>query len=75
MSLGMSTSTGPLRPVWAMRKASRRMSARSSTLSTTKLCLVMGMVMPAMYTSWKLSCPMRGVGTLPVMATMGTLSM
>ena len=28
-SFGMSTSTGPLRPLWAMRKAARMVSARS----------------------------------------------
>ena len=35
----------------------------------------MGIVMPVMYTSWKLSRPIRPVPTLPVMATIGTLSM
>ena len=46
-SLGMSTRTGPLRPLWAMWKAARMVSARSSTRRTVKLCLVMGMVMPS----------------------------
>ena len=32
----------------AMRNASRTVSASSSTSRTTKLCLVIGMVMPAM---------------------------
>ena len=30
--------------------------------------------MPAMYTSWKESSPIRDVPTLPVIATIGTLS-
>ena len=47
-SFGMSTSTGPLRPLWAMRNAARMVSARSSTRRTVKLCLVMGIVMPSM---------------------------
>ena len=47
-SLGISTSTGPLRPLCAMRKAARMVSASSSTRRTVKLCLVMGMVMPSM---------------------------
>ena len=34
----------------------------------------MGSVIPAIYTSWKLSAPMSAVGTLPVIATIGTLS-
>ena len=73
-SFVMSTSTGPGRSDTAILNASLKVSASSSTLRTTKLCLVMGMVMPAMYTSWKLSRPIRSEATLPVIATMGTLS-
>ena len=47
-SLGISTSTGPLRPLCAIRKAERMVSASSSTRRTVKLCLVMGIVMPSM---------------------------
>ena len=35
----------------------------------------MGIVMPSMYASWKESRPSCVVGTLPVKATIGTLSM
>ena len=42
---------------------------------TRKLCLVIGSVMPQMSASWKASVPMAGLGTWPVMATIGTLSM
>ena len=45
------TSTGPLRPLCAMRKAARMVSAKSSTRRTVKLCFVMGTVMPSMYAS------------------------
>ena len=48
---GISTSTGPLRPLCAMRKAARMVSAKSSTRRTVKLCFVMGTVMPSMYAS------------------------
>ena len=74
-SLGMSISTGPLRPELAMMNALRTVAARSSTRCTMKLCLVIGIVMPAMLTSWKESRPKRSVETLPVIATTGTLSM
>ena len=47
-SLGMSTSTGPFRPLWAMRKAARMVSARSSTRRTVTECLVTGIAMPSM---------------------------
>ena len=36
-----------------------------------KLCLVIGMVMPVMSTSWKESRPNSGTATLPVTATIG----
>ncbi len=52
-SLEMSTSTGPGRPVEAMWKASAMVLGMSSALVTRKLCLVIGMVMPAMSASWK----------------------
>ena len=47
-SLVMSMSTGPGLPLSAISNALRTVGARSSTLRTTKLCLVMGIVMPAM---------------------------
>src|SRR5438034_922948 len=45
-SSGMSTSTGPGRPVRAMWNASESTLGSSSPSFTRKLCLVMGMVMP-----------------------------
>lgn len=74
MSLGTSMSTGPGLPDWAIWNALRMMSARSSTRLTAKLCLVTGMVIPVISTSWKLSRPSSSTATLPVMATMGMLS-
>ena len=68
-------STGPLRPELAITNALRTVAARSSTRCTMKLCLVIGIVMPAMFTSWNESLPSRSLETLPVMATTGTLSM
>ena len=73
-SFGMSTSTGPGRPVEAMWKASRIASATSPGLRTSMLCFVTGMVIPVMSASWNASLPTTGVGTCPVMATIGTES-
>ena len=70
-SFGMSTKTGPGRPDFAIWKAVRTVSARSSIRFTKKLCLVIGMVLSVMSTSWKLSRPIREFGTFPVMATIG----
>jgi hypothetical protein len=75
MSLGMSTSTGPGRPVVAMWKASRMTRGMSAASVTSSLCLVMPRVMPTMSTSWKASVPMAAVATWPVMTTMGIESM
>ena len=44
-------------------------------VSTKKLCLVMGIVIPVISTSWKLSVPIWLVGTFPVIATIGIESM
>ena len=73
--MGRSTSTGPGRPVPARWKASAMVRGMSSTCCTRKLCLVIGIVMPTMSASWKASVPIAALGTCPVMATMGTLSM
>jgi hypothetical protein len=70
----MSIRTGPGRPVLAMWKASRTVRATSPASVTRKLCLVIGIVMPQMSASWKASLPTTGVGTWPVMATIGTES-
>ncbi|CFN64615.1 Uncharacterised protein [Bordetella pertussis] len=75
MSFGISTSTGPGRPVRAMKKARRMVSARSLTSRTRKLCLTQGRVMPTVSHSWKASSPMAAVGTWPLMMTMGMESM
>ncbi len=70
----MSTSTGPGRPVRAMWNASRSVSASWFASLTRKLCLVIGIVIPVMSASWKASLPTTGVGTWPVIATIGTES-
>ena len=57
-----------------MWNASAITLAMSSPLRTRKLCLVIGMVMPVMSTSWKPSRPIAVEGTLPVMATSGVES-
>jgi len=71
----MSTTTGPGRPVRAMWKAFRIVSASSRTSLTRKLCLTMGRVMPTVSHSWNASSPIAGVGTCPVMITIGIESM
>ena len=54
----------------------RRTVAASLLMSfTIKLYLVIGMVMPAISTSWKLSLPSRLTPTLQVIATTGMESM
>ncbi len=59
----MSTSTGPLRPVEAMWKASAMAPGMRSAVVTISLCLVTGMVMPVMSASWKASPPTALVAT------------
>ena len=59
-SLGRSISTGPGRPVRAMRKASAKICGMSSVRRTTKLCFTIGRVIPKMSTSWKASVPISG---------------
>ena len=63
MSLGMSTSTGPGRPVVAMWNAWRMASGMSSARVTSSLCLVTPRVMPTVSHSWNASVPMAGVAT------------
>ena len=75
MSFGMSTSTGPGRPVVAMWKACRMASGMSSARVTSSLCLVTDRVMPIVSHSWNASVPIAGYGTWPVMTTIGTESM
>src|SRR3954454_2364507 len=75
MSLGMSTRTGPGRPVVAMWNASRIALGMSWAEVTSRLCLVMPMVMPVMSASWNASVPRADVGTWPVITTIGTESM
>ena len=75
MSLGMSRSTGPGRPVVAMWKASRTARGMSWADVTSSLCLVTERVMPIVSHSWNASVPMAPVGTWPVMTTMGIESM
>ena len=70
-SLVISTRTGPGRPSFAILKALLSVSASSFTSFTIKLCLVIGITIPAISTSWKLSLPRRGRVTLQVIATIG----
>ncbi len=74
-SLGMSTTTGPGRPLRAMWKAFFITAPRSRTSLTRKLCLTIGRVMPTVSHSWKASRPIAAVGTWPVTITIGMLSM
>ena len=69
-----STRTGPGRPLLAMRNALRIVSARVFTSFTITLYFVIGIVTPAISTSWKESLPRREVPTLQVIATSGTES-
>ena len=75
MSLGMSTSTGPGRPVLAMWNASRTTRGMSAASVTSSLCLVTERVMPTVSHSWNASVPMAADGTWPVMTTSGIESM
>ena len=75
MSLGMSMSTGPGRPVVATWNASDTMRGMSSTSVMSQLCLVMPMVMPVMSLSWNASLPIEVVATCPVTTTRGVESM
>ena len=73
-SLGMSTTTGPGRPLPARWKARFTASGSSSTRLTRMLCLTQGRVMPTVSTSWKASLPITAVRTWPVNTTSGTES-
>src|SRR5688500_6070071 len=75
MSFGMSTRTGPGRPVVAMWNAWRIAIGMSWASVTRKLCLVTDCVIPVMSASWNASVPMAAVGTWPVMHTIGMESM
>jgi hypothetical protein len=75
MSFGMSTRTGPGRPVLAMWNASRMTRGMSAASVTSSLCLVTDRVMPTVSHSWKASVPMAADGTCPVTTTSGTESM
>ena len=59
----------------AMWNASAMVRGMSAGSVTRKLCLVIGIVMPRMSASWKASVPIAALGTCPVTATIGTLSM
>ena len=74
-SFATSTRTGPGRPVDAMWNASATARGISAGSVTRKLCLVIGMVIPEMFVSWKASVPIAALGTWPVTATIGTESM
>src|SRR5919206_5118602 len=74
-SFGMSTTTGPGRPVVAMWNAFFIADARSLTSFTSMLCLTMGRVIPTVSHSWNASRPMACVGTWPVITTIGMESM
>ena len=67
----ISTSTGPGLPSLAIVNALLIVSASLLTSFTIKLCFVIGIVIPAISTSWKLSLPRSGTVTLHVIATIG----
>ena len=73
-SFVISTRTGPGLPVLAILNALLIVGASSSTSLTIKLYFVIGIVTPAISTSWKLSFPSKGTGTFPVIATIGVES-
>ena len=70
-SFGISISTGPGLPDCAISNALRIVFARSLTFFTIKLYFVIGIVIPVMSISWKLSFPRSGTPTLQVIATIG----
>ena len=73
-SLGMSTRTGPGRPLRASANASRDRRGDCAGVGTRKLRLVTGCVIAQTSASWKPSVPISSVRTWPVIATSGTLS-
>src|SRR5262245_45392316 len=75
MSFGMSSSTGPGRPVVAMWNASRTARGMSAASVTSSLCFVTERVMPTVSHSWNASVPIDGVPTCPVITTTGIESM
>ena len=70
-SLGMSTTTGPGRPLRATSKAVRRVASSLSASVTRNTCLAQAPMMLAIGASWKASVPMAAVGTWPQITTMG----
>ena len=70
-SFRISMSTGPGRPERASAKASRTVSASSSTLLTRNVDFVMGIMMPMTSASWNASLPSWFALTLQVIATTG----
>src|SRR5699024_9537671 len=74
ISFGISTRTGPGRPVDAKWNADAIASGILFGSVTMKLCLVIGIVTPRISASWKASVPKRLDPTWPVMATIGTES-
>src|SRR6266581_3307180 len=62
MSFGMSTRTGPGRPVDATWNASAIAAGIRSASVTSSLCLVTGSVIPVMSASWNASLPIIGPG-------------
>ena len=74
-SFGMSTSTGPGRPVVATWNASRITRGTSFASVISQLCLVTGIVMPTVSHSWNASVPITEYATWPVITTIGMLSM
>ena len=71
MSFGRSISTGPGRPLVAIRSASTTACATSSARSTAIECLTIGCVMPITSASWKAFVPRSVVFTWPVMNSVG----
>ncbi len=74
MSVGRSISTGPGRPLEAIRSPSTTAWAISSARSTAIECLTIGCVIPITSASWKAFVPRSVVLTWPVMNSVGTES-
>lgn len=70
-SLGRSRSTGPGRPVVAMKKASLTANGTSAGDRGWSVYFVTGVAIPTTSVSWNAFLPVIAFATWPVMATRG----
>ena len=73
-SFGMSTTTGPGRPLRAISKAVRMVASSFVSSVTRNTCLAHADMMLKTGASWKASVPMAARGTWPQISTIGTES-